>query len=421
MRRTLAALCAAVLAAGTARADDVEPGRVHGVVRRDRLIGDPGGVRARLLDRGLDLVLVYTGEVWGTVHGGLRRRARYLDNVDLVLSADLERLIGWTGASAAVAGLGNAGGSPTDDVGDAIRVSNVDAPDTWKLYEAWVEQRLGADRVSLRLGLQNLNAEFYVNDVSAMFVHSTLGMGHDFAQSGKNGPSIFPVTSAAARLRVRPTRASYAQVAVLDGVPGDPRKPHGTQIAWRGEDGLLVVGEAGWAQASPPAPGTKVAAGAWGYTTRLATIESVVAGRRDEERGSHGVYALAERAVFAERLDPAQGLAAFVRGGWADPELNPFGGFVAAGAVYTGLVPTRDVDRLGLAAATAFGGRDLRRASRAAGVPLAAAESFVEVTYRLELTPWLAVQPDVQYVIDPSLSRTVPDALAVALRFRVLL
>ena len=47
----------------------------------------------------------------------------------------------------------------------------------------------------------NLNAEFYVNDSSAMFINSSFGMGQDFAQSGKNGPSIFPVTSTDVELR----------------------------------------------------------------------------------------------------------------------------------------------------------------------------------------------------------------------------
>jgi porin len=421
VRRTLAAVLVACLAAGRVRADDVEPGRVSGIVRQERLLGDAFGLRPRLLDRGVDLVVVHTAEVWGTVHGGLRRRARRLDNTDLILDADLERLVGWTGATATVYGLGNHGGSPTDDVGDAMRISNIDAPDTWKLYEAWVDQSLWDDRLSFRAGLQNLNAEFYVNEVSAMFIHSSFGMGHDFAQSGQNGPSIFPVTSAAARLRVRPTRATYAQLAVLDGVPGDPEKPHGTQIAWREQDGLLLAGEVGWTRNEHTGAATKVAAGAWGYRARFDTVESTVSGAAESDRGSHGAYALAERTLWAERADPTQGLAAFVRGGWADARFNPFGGYVGAGLVYAGLVPTRDVDRLGLAAASAFGGRDLRRASRAAGTPLAVAETSVELTYRLELTPWLALQPDVQYVIDPSLSRSIEDALAVALRFRVLL
>jgi porin len=206
---------------------------------------------------------------------------------------------------------------------------------------------------------------------------------------------------------------------MFDGVPGDPRKPHGTQIAFREEDGLLLIGEAGWTPGRSAV--TKIAAGVWGYTTRLETMESAVAGGGEKERGSHGVYTLAERSLFAEGADPAQGLAGFVRGGWADPELNPFAGYVGGGVVYTGLVPTRDVDRLGLGAAAAFGGRDLRRASRDAGTGRAVAESFIELTYRLELTPWLALQPDLQYVIDPSLSRSIEDALAIALRVRVLL
>ena len=37
-------------------------------------------------------------------------------------------------------GLGNHGGRPSENVGDLQIVSNIEAPDTWKLYEAWFEQ-----------------------------------------------------------------------------------------------------------------------------------------------------------------------------------------------------------------------------------------------------------------------------------------
>src|SRR5690606_38246860 len=57
------------------------------------------------------LQIAYTGEVMANVAGGRRRGARYVDNLDLVFEADLERIAGWTGAQLHVYGLYNNGRS----------------------------------------------------------------------------------------------------------------------------------------------------------------------------------------------------------------------------------------------------------------------------------------------------------------------
>src|SRR3546814_8879648 len=63
-----------------------------------------------------------------------------------------------------------------------------------RLYEAWIDQKIG-DAASVRIGLYDLNSEFGALDTAGFFVSSPHGIGTDFAQSGRNGPSIFPATS----------------------------------------------------------------------------------------------------------------------------------------------------------------------------------------------------------------------------------
>ena len=43
----------------------------------------------------------------------------------------------------------------------------------------------------------------------------------------------------------------------------------------------------------------------------------------------------------------------------------------------------------------------------------------VEATYRTQLAPWLAVQPNVHYVHRPSADRSVPDALVLGIRTEI--
>lgn len=384
---------------------------------RDTLTGDWGGLRTTLAEHGVAAEAVYTGETWSTLSGGLHHHTRYLDNLDLTLTLDAEKLVGWKGASFFLYGLENHGGSPSEDVGDAQVVSNIDAPDSWKLYEAWFQQNLFDDRLSLLAGLYNLNGEFYVNDVAALFINSSFGIGKDFSQSGRQGPSIFPTTSLGVRLKGKPTDDTYVMAAVLDGVSGLPSNPHGTQIAFSQKDGYLLAFETGWLRGvdenSPDAPG-KYALGGWFYTSRFPDLRT---GR--ERRGSHGIYALAEQMLWRETDDPAQGLAVFARGGFAESQFNPFDWFVAGGATYTGAIPGRDADQLGFALATGFLGGAAAGAARRDGLQPASHETAIEWTYRLQVTPWFAIQPDIQYVVNPGASRSIPNALAFGTRFAI--
>ena len=108
----------------------------------------------------IDLVVVYTADVWHNARGGLRRGWRYLDNLDVTLTVDTERAIGWRDATLFVYGLYNNGQALTGDlIGDVQGVSNIETgARAVRLYEAWVEQRFG--RASIKFGLYDLNSEF---------------------------------------------------------------------------------------------------------------------------------------------------------------------------------------------------------------------------------------------------------------------
>ncbi len=52
-------------------------------------------------------------------------------------------------------------------------------------------------------------------------------------------------------------------------------------------------------------------------------------------------------------------------------------------------------------------------------VPVAGAETAIELTYLLQIGKRLALQPDLQYVVRPGTDPTRKNALAVALRFEL--
>src|SRR5689334_22478971 len=68
-------------------------------------------------DAPLKLSGSYRADVAGTVSGGLAKRGRVLDDLQLFGDLDLDKAVGWKGASAHVELLNNSGAMPNDDAG----------------------------------------------------------------------------------------------------------------------------------------------------------------------------------------------------------------------------------------------------------------------------------------------------------------
>jgi porin len=358
----------------------------------------------------------YTGELWRNTHGGLRTGTRFLGNLDLQLEIDGEAAWGRPGVKVFAYALYTNGHSVSGDlVGDAQAVSNIEAPEVVRLYELWGEWSFGAESShSLRFGLYDLNTEFDASEAAALFVNSSHGIGPQIAQTGLNGPSIFPVTSLAARLKWGLNRAWTLQFAALDGVPGEPERPTSNTVRLDGDDGLLLVAEA--IRRGPRL--SQLSFGAWSYTSEFDDLLRTDAnGVPLARHGNHGVYALAEARLWSPR--PDAGLDVYGRWGTARGSFNRFDEFFGAGVVLTGVTEARPDDQLGLGITVPGNGSEYRDALAQQGVETDEREYAIELTYRAPIGEYFALQPVLQYVVNPDTDPTRDDAFAVALRFEL--
>jgi porin len=231
---------------------------------------------------------------------------------------------------------------------------------------------------------------------------------------------MYPTSCVGARLRLLPTPGVFVQAAVLDGVAGDPGNPRGTQITLDPDDGVLVLTEIGYQRGAEEGRFLRAAVGGWLYTTRFDDVLDVdPVGNPRRRHGTHGLYGLVEGELFREAEGRGQGLSGFLHAGVADQNVNHLHYTVAGGVAYTGLIPGRDEDVAGFGVSAGFNGGKFKQAQRLAGSPVADAEVVLEWTYRLKLFPWMSLQVDAQYIINPGTSRTTPDALVFGLRHKV--
>jgi porin len=407
------------------------------ILQRRTLTSNWGGLRDRLVDEGISPEAVYTGDFFYNISGGVHRSRVYLYNVDLTLVLNTTKLLNWNDAIIFLYGLGDKGDNPSENSGDIQGISTIAAYNTWKLYEAWLQQNLPATHLSLLLGLYDLNSEFDLLNSANFFLNPSHGIDLTFSQSGKNGPSIFPNTTLGFRLKWEPAISFYFQTVILNGIAGDPAIPNGTHLAFGNNDGILSTTEIGFLRTpvsnTKPASGRrrrshigrmenlhyqgKLGLGFWFYTARFEPVLPPETGDKNNKiRGSRGMYLITEQVIYREKNKPGQSLEIFSRVGYANPKMNRFVFYLGGGSIYTGLIPGRDKDIIGIAVAGVYNGRQYKQAQFQAGRQVDPAEWNLEFSYQVILTPWFSLQPDVQYIIHPNTDPSIQNALTVGIR-----
>ena len=376
--------------------------------------------------------LLYDGTFATLLAGGAGTGSVYMGNAHFRLSARGDR-IGFAGWSGYVDLMNIHGSRPSVLVGDAQGVSNIDGPTGTQVEEFWVQYNTLDRRLSTLLGIYDLNSEFYRTIAGGLFQNSAFGIGPEFGQSGIEGPSIFPRTSAGLRLAIKPTDNMVLRAAVLDGVP--VARPDGSRGLFHSGDGLLIVAEAAWLsrasverelksrrdligrQSSLAPYESKIAIGTWRYTSRFDDLSaSTSTGEPIRRRGSAGVYAVGEMPLFEDR-DSIRKLAAFGQLGFADPRTNRFSSYVGAGLVGSGWVPQRAADEFGLSFARSNNGSHYLKSMN--GAVARNAETTFEATYLVKVSDHLTVQPDLQYVVHPNTAPALRNAWVFQLRFEM--
>jgi porin len=378
--------------------------------------------------------LAYTGEVVGDADGGAERGSVYVGAAMGQITLLLRPLLGWRGARVFVSVIGTHGDTPDRLVGDLQGVSNFFATAALRLEEAWLQQNLLDNRLSLLVGRYDLNSEFYRLQSAAAFINSSFGIGPELAGSGRGGPSIFPHTSVGSRIDFKPSLNTVWRLAVLDGVPVD-RPGHSTRI-FAGGDGTLLVGE--MALLSRPNRGVpmrsprfqvgrglsrpyaaKVAIGAWYYTSSFPDlVDTLSNGAPVRHRGSYGGYIVGDKTLWTQSQNGPRSVSAFAQLGVGDRRVNQIGGYLAGGLTLTAPFTSRSQDVLGLAVAAARNGSHFERAQSAIGIP-GAGETALELTYLTQLSSWLSIQPDAQYVIHPGGTRALRNAVVPGVKIAI--
>lgn len=393
--------------------------------KEETLTGDWSGLRSRLFDSGVDLRFTHKSDVFSNVSGGLKRGTTWMGHTETRVELDLEKLLEWGATTAYIHYHSDLGSKfNRDHVGSITGIDNIEvATNTAQFYQAWIQKNWFDDRFSVLAGLYAIDSEFNATDSSDLFLAPPYGVSNEIAQTGHNGPPIFPTGALA--VRVKYTTADnqfYAMGAVADGVPGDPENARGTHIKLEDGDGTLSIVEFGY---TPPARATdpssqkgqedgeifnKTAIGFWNHSSHFDDVDPAEA----RKHRSQGAYIVAERTLYLERGQPSQGLSGFLRFGTASERTNHLDWTASLGLRYRGLIAERGEDIAGIAVTLNHAGDRYRSANSGDS-----SEISLEMTYRGQIRTWLALQPTVQYIVNPSMDPALRNASVIGLRAEV--
>jgi porin len=364
-------------------------------------------------EKGLGIGGSYTTDLLGNPVGGKRQGFTYYGQLQLILAAELEKLVGWNDAYVVVSMFDSAGTNLSRNyIGNYFNVTEVASIPTVVLGQAYFEQRFLDDKISVKLGRMGLGSDFVVMDIFNLYVggidgHTPVFIWNTF-WSGAATSTWAGVIKATPHddwtLRYGIYQATKANRVIAN---------HGLNMEFAPSDGVSMFGETGWksklpdSRSGPSLPGEHKFGGYWSSWE----YRQFSGGTSPQ---SWGLYWIGQQMVWREQPKTEEGITlwySFVTAPSDNVSRFPF--FTGAGAGWQGLLDNRPEDWVLFGSYFGTISRDFADAQEAKGAGDPTSEWVLEWDYRAQLTPWLYVMPTTQWVIRPGGTGNIPNALVL--------
>ncbi len=401
------------------------PGEPAHFDREHYATGDWFGLRQTLYDYGIEITGGYTTEPAGNPVGGLEHGFTYLHNFGFGVQFDFDKLFTIPNTTFLVTVSQRSGrGLTQDSIGNAISVQEIfGGGQVFRLVQMRIDQKLFNDQLELSYGRITTTSDFLTSPFYCQFVNNGIcGQPPAPFFNMPDGITAYPAAYWGGVARVQTTKDTYVKFGVYDGdvASGDDR--HGANFGF-GDNGVLLFTELGyqskfglWGMPSRYSFGGYVHTGDFPDVAqdRLGGNLFISGGPGREHSGQGGFYLLFEQMFLRNANRPETGLNGFVTLVVSpDEDKSPIPFFLNGGLIYEGLIPCRPNDKTALGFYSAWFSGSVHDAQRAAGLPAQTNETDIELNHQIQLTPWLYLRPNLQYVIKPNGLDRIENALVL--------
>nr|WP_294914175.1 carbohydrate porin [uncultured Neokomagataea sp.] len=430
--------------------------------RTANFLGDMWGLRPELGKYGAVLAMQETSEVFGNVSGGSRRGADYNGLFQAALQVNTQRAFGWYGGTFNVSMEQIHGRSLSADNLQVLQtVSGIEADRSTRLWELWFDQKfLDQQKLDIKIGQQSLDQEYMVSSNALVFANTMFGWPMLPSADLPGGGPAYPLSALGVRGRYWLATPLYLVGGVYSGSPtrnldGDPQQTNSSGTSFPLNKGVMAIAELQYVY---PALGAMVSPdeveplshvyrlGGWYNSepfadqyldntyTPLASPNSN--GNALAHRGAFSLYAVMDQMLWRSHFDPNRTFNVFGRVmGTPQSSRVPVDFSMNFGFTFKDPLPYRTDDTFGIGMGYTHVSHALAKNDKAVAYyqgiysPAQTGETYVEATYQFQYTGWLQIQPDFQYIFNPSggvpnvnnPNRRVHDAAIFGLRTNIAL
>ncbi len=409
-------------------------------------LGDWWGLRNMLDDSGVEISASYTNNIAGNPVGGIDQGFTYCDNTSFGVALDFDKLIGWQGMTLTVSGLNRDGTSLSQDyLGNQFTVQQVFGGSAVMFYALAFEQNFFDDKVSLKFGRFATGDDFASSPIYWLYMNNGID-GNPQALPVNTQFSAYPWAVWGTRLRVEPTPELNGMLGlyqVSDRI--FVRNYHGLDWSMRPNDGVQLITQLGWTPEffkrpveSPATNDGKMVADGKSSAKTVTKAERKgypghywfgayyspwgfpQFGTTERAGNSYGFYWHADQMVFQESPGSDQGLTI-----WSALVLSPQQNIakvpfqVNGGAIYKGLIPTRNEDYACFGIVYGKFSTNYARSVSESDGGYPSYELVFEANYKIQINKFAFFQPDLQWVVNPGGTGNIANALVLGAQMGV--
>ena len=395
------------------------------------MLGDWGGERTKLANEGVTFDFNDIGDFLVDVTGSQVHHATYFGRFRASTDIDFNKLSGFDGEFF-ISGIWQYGRNLS---GDFLHVntltSSIAGEESERIDQLWYQQGFFDHKLTIKLGQVAAVNEFGATDFFDILFNDELGYAPNaifptrtpFSPAGKPGIIITGDLSDI-------TPGLYVKTGVFTAYD-NPYRPDSNGVYYENDfdHGMSGSFEVGYKEQNADYPGVyKLGVNA----TPDVRYTNPATGQL--YHGDYNVYATVEKTVYhpevmvdtkdvkdmksvrGSQLDTKKGLDLLFEFVGAPGDRNALQYEFTTGARYTGLIPGRDADKVGFGLIYSDNGIAFSQANVNDGGPGLGGETTLELDYQYNPTPWLSIQPDAQYILDPGGNTHRDDILVLGLR-----
>jgi len=397
--------------------------------RQQYMTGDWECLREELENEGVIISSTYTLDYLGNVTGGMHQGARYDHSMGWDINFDLEKFVNMVGTQFHVSGLWRSGQNLSKaTIGNDLVCSTIFGNEQFRFYFLYLEKKLLGDRLNVRVGRIATGDDFAASPLYGVFVSNAV----DGVPISLPINMYFPVYATAtwgARAKYNLNDDFYILSGIYDADSTlATNKMCGLDFNLRLWRGISFAEEFAYAPAKGVGPGGlpgHYKAGIYynGSTCRdlyadLNGNSAAVTGLAKKKHiGNYNVYIHADQMIYRKEGTVDEGLTPLIVATIGPENLCKFPFLLMSGLVYKGLVPTRHNDMTGFEIVYAQYSPKLRQSQESVGAAAQQYELMFEFTHKVNITKWMYLQPDLQYIIQPGGTGNIDDALVIGFQF----